>query len=658
MKALRGKGKETKSAKSTSTSVPKRWSGQFSNVSTSSDGGTPLTLDGLLEHERAMDNSKCSTAYGLSRLKRTDPSEWTVSDVGVWLDWLSLSEYRAEFMKNAVSGAELKELDNADFISLGINKVGHRKKLERRVKMLQHGLDPMGEDDDGNSSHSSSHSSIQSSHSTNSKASHKSSASASVASEGYQAKLKKDKITLKCVFKDDISLLHVSPLVEFAELGKKIKKEYGRMMEIKYKDAEGDLIRVKTTKGLRSAIKNWSGEGSLKLLLSEKKKKITKRNADIMDTMIDAVITIDPKGKILVFNKKAEEIFGYRKKQVLKKNVNMLMPPHVALSHDGYLKTYKRTKKRHIIGIGRQVNARHSDGHEFPIHLSISESKTNDDTLFTATIRLITAEATREAAAVESASTSTAGGVSTASPSDMAMFGLLDCLLDSTVVINQNGIIKFWNKAASERLGFSKEEVVGKNIKMCMPASIADKHDAYIQRYMATGEGKVVGVGRNVVAQKKNGEIVPVHLSLTEQQIGPDQRYFTGVMRAVEEELEQKKTVLQQEREVMDGLAVPAMISDETGKIHGFNSALTGLLGYNLIDVIGRSRVMLMPADTAKEHEGFIQSFLKSGDAGVLREGRDLVCVHKDGSMLPLHLSVNAKKDGPKYLFTTIFQKM
>jgi hypothetical protein len=124
-----------------------------------------------------------------------------------------------------------------------------------------------------------------------------------------------------------------------------------------------------------------------------------------------------------------------------------------------------------------------------------------------------------------------------------------------------------------------------------------------------------------VVAQKKNGEIVPVHLSLTEQQIGPNQRYFTGVMRAVEEELEQKKTVLQQEREVMDGLAVPAMISDETGtlptphlppqcaqvshavsagKIHGFNSALTGLLGYNLIDVIGRSRVMLMPADTAK----------------------------------------------------------
>lgn len=107
--------------------------------------------------------------------------------------------------------------------------MGHRKKLERRVKMLQHGLDPMGEDDDGNSSHSSSHSSVQSSHSTNSKASHKvdplvplstssssssssflfadvsptpqSSASASVASEGFQAKMKKDKVrTTSCMW--------------------------------------------------------------------------------------------------------------------------------------------------------------------------------------------------------------------------------------------------------------------------------------------------------------------------------------------------------------------------------------------------------------------------------------------------------------------------
>jgi PAS domain S-box-containing protein len=204
-----------------------------------------------------------------------------------------------------------------------------------------------------------------------------------------------------------------------------------------------------------------------------------------MDTMIDGVITIDPKGKILVFNKKAEEIFGYTKKQVLKKNVNMLMPPDVGREHNGYLKTYQRTKKRNIIGVGRQVNARHADGHDFPIHLSISESKSNEETLFTATIRVIgTAQASQHETA---ASTTTAAGVSTSSP-DSALFSLLDCLLDATVVINQNGIIQFWNKAATERLGYTKEEIVGKNIKLCMPSSIAGRpglHPCYVKLCMS-----------------------------------------------------------------------------------------------------------------------------------------------------------------------------
>lgn len=80
----------------------------------------------------------------------------------------------------------------------------------------------------------------------------------------------KQQITLKCMFKNDIALIHVPPTVEFEELGRKIKKEYGRMMTIKYKDSEGDLIRVKNTKAIRRAIKSWSGEGKLSLLSSFK----------------------------------------------------------------------------------------------------------------------------------------------------------------------------------------------------------------------------------------------------------------------------------------------------------------------------------------------------------------------------------------------------
>ena len=95
----------------------------------------------------------------LSRLKNTDPLEWTVQDVANWLDYIHLSEYRPEFMRQMVSGQELQELDQDDLvISLGVRKVfreilcsfiqilkisvkiGHQKRLERRIKMLKHGL--------------------------------------------------------------------------------------------------------------------------------------------------------------------------------------------------------------------------------------------------------------------------------------------------------------------------------------------------------------------------------------------------------------------------------------------------------------------------------------------------------------------------------------
>ncbi len=139
----------------------KRWSGQFSN--SEYDDNNHLSLAGIIEHEQAMENSKCTTSMALSRLKKIDPAEWTVMDVGVWLDWLGMSEYRAEFMKNAVSGAELRELDVDDFISLGVTKVGHRKKLEKRIKMLQHGIDAMADDAlSDSSSNSSSHTSATS----------------------------------------------------------------------------------------------------------------------------------------------------------------------------------------------------------------------------------------------------------------------------------------------------------------------------------------------------------------------------------------------------------------------------------------------------------------------------------------------------------------
>ncbi len=246
-------------------------------------------------------------------------------------------------------------------------------------------------------------------------------------------------------------------------------------MVMKYRDAEGDCLRIRSTKGFRAAVKQWNGEGTIKLYLFEKKKKVSKRQTEVLDTMIDAVITINRKGKVILFNKAAEEMFGYKRKSVLKKNVKMLMTPEFAEKHDGYLKNYLTTRNKKIIGIGREVTARHSDGHAFPVHLSVSESVKDGTNIFTGTMRKVAVSVAGRKEERSSSEKATENGDSIDSYAS-SMFSLLDALLDTTIVINEKGLIIFWNKAASEQLGYTKEEVMGKNIKICMPSSIGGKH--------------------------------------------------------------------------------------------------------------------------------------------------------------------------------------
>ncbi|MCG8519133.1 MAG: ATP-binding protein [Pseudomonadales bacterium] len=95
----------------------------------------------------------------------------------------------------------------------------------------------------------------------------------------------------------------------------------------------------------------------------------------MFDTAVDGIIKISDRGIILSFNHSAERILGYREVEVLGKNVSMLMPSPHREAHDGYLKQYLRTGEARIIGSGREVFARHKDGHEVPIRLAIGESR-------------------------------------------------------------------------------------------------------------------------------------------------------------------------------------------------------------------------------------------------------------------------------------------
>jgi len=117
----------------------------------------------------------------------------------------------------------------------------------------------------------------------------------------------------------------------------------------------------------------------------------------ILETVPDAMIVIDDRGKMQSFSTAAERLFGYRASEVLGQNVKILMPSPYREAHDGYLERYERTGERRIIGIGRVVVGERKDGSTFPMELSVGEMQSNNQRYFTGFIRDLTERQRTEA---------------------------------------------------------------------------------------------------------------------------------------------------------------------------------------------------------------------------------------------------------------------
>src|SRR5215813_13948256 len=122
------------------------------------------------------------------------------------------------------------------------------------------------------------------------------------------------------------------------------------------------------------------------------------RSTAILQTAVDGIITIDERGIVASFNPGAERLFGYTAGEVIGQNVCILMPSPYQEEHDGYLARYRQTGEPHIIGIGREVRARHRDGTTFPVSLAVSEVHLAGRRIFTGIVHDLTARVQAEEA--------------------------------------------------------------------------------------------------------------------------------------------------------------------------------------------------------------------------------------------------------------------
>lgn len=125
-------------------------------------------------------------------------------------------------------------------------------------------------------------------------------------------------------------------------------------------------------------------------LIEQKLRESEAKAHSILNTTVNAIITIDDRGHMRTYNKAAENLFQYKPFEVIGKNVKMLMPQPYRREHDGYMDNYHKTHQNKIIGIGREVTGKRKDGSTFPMYLAVSEVNVNGQRIYTGIIRNIT----------------------------------------------------------------------------------------------------------------------------------------------------------------------------------------------------------------------------------------------------------------------------
>jgi PAS domain S-box-containing protein len=179
---------------------------------------------------------------------------------------------------------------------------------------------------------------------------------------------------------------------------------------------------------------------------------------------------------------------------------------------------------------------------------------------------------------------------------------MVDQAVDGIIAIDASGTIELMNPAAERLFGYRAPEVVGKNIALLMPEPYRSEHQRYLQTYLATGERRIIGIGREVVGRRKDGSTFPMYLAVSELRHG-ERRLFTGTVHDLSalKQAEEHAAELQRRQElILNAIGEGVLGLDAEGRVTFANPVAADILGWSRAEMLGLTIEAIWPGPYAE----------------------------------------------------------
>ncbi len=265
-----------------------------------------------------------------------------------------------------------------------------------------------------------------------------------------------------------------------------------------------------------------------------------RRNRYFLDSVIrdnaDAIFICNTDREIIDWNLGADNLYGYRKDEMLGKSVGILFPKDG--TDPSRSETVMQTNKPVIF----EANRLKKGGSLVPVSITNSPVRNHEGIIIALsavhkdlTMQVVAEEEIRSLNAdLEKRIEEVSSHAQRLELSEAQFRALFDSAQDAVIAIDEEGFITLFNQAAERMFEYTSDEIVGRKINLLMPSPYSEEHDAHLDAYRLTGVRKAIGIVRALEGRSKSGEIFPIELSVGEVVVG-DKRLYTGILRDITE---------------------------------------------------------------------------------------------------------------------------